>query len=337
MYDSALWQPSANLETLRKRARLLQCIRTFFEAREVMEVDTQSLSLASITDPHIEVLTCEARTQGQNLIYYLQTSPEFAMKRLLCAGSGSIYQLGKVFRAEEIGRRHSIEFTMLEWYRVGLNHWQLMDEIQALLKTIIKVVGLPKDTPLTKDEVFECERLSYQAAFLRHTGLDPLSCELSALQEYAHQQTEYGLQETDRDTLLELVFASVVEPAIGQHLPCFIHSYPASQAALATTHLNEQGQEVAARFELYWQGMELANGYHELTDPKEQAKRFADDKRTRKHMGLADRQFDERLISALEVGMPECSGVALGVDRLLMLLTGQRHIEQVIPFAHQRA
>lgn len=335
MYDPVLWQPSASLEMLKVRALLFQRIRAFFDAREVMEVDTQSLSLASITDPHIEVLTCETRTQGQDVTYYLQTSPEFAMKRLLCAGSGSIYQLGKVFRAEEIGRRHSIEFTMLEWYRVGLDHWQLMDEIQALLCALIEEL-LPR-TRSKKETKFECERLSYQTAFLTHTGLDPLICELSELQQCAHQHTEYGLQETDRDTLLELLFSSVVEPAIGQQHPCFIHSYPASQAALAKTHLNEQGQMVAARFELYWQGMELANGYHELTDAEEQAKRFAEDKQARHSMGLVDRQFDERLIRALESGMPECSGVALGVDRLLMLLTDQKQIDSVLPFAHQKA
>ena len=325
MYDASLWQPSADLSTLQKRAQLLKAIRAFFDAREVMEVDTQCLSLGSITDSHIEVLTSQTRSQGEDLTYYLQTSPEFAMKRLLCAGSGSIYQLGKVFRAEEVGRRHSIEFTMLEWYRVDFDHWQLMDEIQQLLSVLLN------------DETLTCERLSYQLAFLRHTGLDPFTATLFQLQECAHEYTEYGLQEEDRDTLLELLFSSVVEPAIGQYTPCFIHSYPASQAALAKTHLDDKGQLVAARFELYWQGMELANGYHELTDANEQAKRFAEDKMTRIEMRLANRQFDERLISALAHGLPDCAGVALGVDRLLMLMCYKSHIAEVLPFAHNRA
>lgn len=325
MYDASLWQPSADLSILQKRAALFKAIRVFFDAQEVMEVDTPCLSLGSISDPHIEVLTSETLSQGQDLTYYLQTSPEYAMKRLLCAGSGSIYQLGKVFRAEDVGRRHSIEFTMLEWYRVGFDHWQLMDDIQTLLRV------------LADDEALTCERLSYHMAFLRHTGLDPFNATHLQLQECAHEHTEYGLQEEDRDTLLELIFSSVIEPAIGQYSPCFIHSYPASQAALAKTHLDEHGQPVAARFELYWQGMELANGYHELTDAKEQARRFADDKAARSTMGLTDRQFDERLVSALEKGLPECAGVALGVDRLLMLLCRKTHISNVLPFAHARA
>lgn len=325
MYDASLWQPSASFLVLQRRAQLFRQIRTFFDAREVMEVDTPCLSLGSITDPHIEVLSSRTRSQGQDLTYYLQTSPEFAMKRLLCAGSGSIYQLGKVFRAEEIGRRHSIEFTMLEWYRVGLDHWQLMDEIQCLLSFVLN------------DNAFVCERLSYQAAFVRHVGLDPFTATHLQLQQAAHQHTEYGLQENDRDTLLELLFSSVVESAIGQSSPCFIHSYPASQAALAKTQLDDNGVWVAARFELYWRGMELANGYHELTDAKEQARRFAEDIVARQRMALAERQSDERLITALESGLPACAGVALGVDRLLMLLCHTSHIREVLPFAHDRA
>ncbi|MCV2403571.1 EF-P lysine aminoacylase EpmA [Marinomonas sp. C2222] len=325
MYQASEWQPSADMSTLKKRAQLFKAVRAFFDDKGVMEVDTQCLSLASISDPHIEVLTSHTRSQGQDLTYYLQTSPEYAMKRLLCAGSGSIYQLGKVFRAEEVGRRHSIEFTMLEWYRVGLDHWQLMGEIQALLAL------------LCEDDSFQCEHLSYQKAFLLHVGLDPFSASLAELQACAHQHTEYGLQEEDRDTLLELIFSSVIESKIGMEQPCFIHSYPASQAALANTHLDELGQNVAARFELYWQGMELANGYNELTDAQEQARRFAEDKTAREAMGLVDRQFDERLISGLHQGMPACSGVALGIDRLLILLCQKTHIKEVIPFAHSRA
>ncbi|MEL0636533.1 EF-P lysine aminoacylase EpmA [Marinomonas sp. TI.3.20] len=325
MYDASLWQPSADMVTLQKRAQLFSTIRDFFSARNVMEVDTPCLSLASITDPHIEVLTSHTHSLGKALTYYLQTSPEYAMKRLLCAGSGSIYQLGKVFRAEEIGRRHSIEFTMLEWYRVGFDHWQLMDEVEQLLASVLPLDNL------------QCERLSYQDAFLRHLELDPFTASLSQLQECAHKHTEYGRQEEDRDTLLELIFSTVVEPAIGQQSPCFIHDYPTTQAALAKIYQDEKGQSVAARFELYWQGMELANGYHELTDAQEQQQRFDEDKHARQDLGLVDRQFDERLISALHAGLPECAGVALGVDRLLMLLCEQKHIDAVISFAHQRA
>ncbi|MEO9655995.1 EF-P lysine aminoacylase EpmA [Marinomonas sp.] len=325
MYQASLWQPSADLSTLQFRAAVFKKIRAFFDQLDVMEVDTQCLSLASITDPHIEVLTCQTRSLGDNLTYYLQTSPEFAMKRLLSAGSGSIYQLGKVFRAEEIGRRHSIEFTMLEWYRVGFDHWQLMAEMEQLLRL------------LSTDDTLTCERVSYRQAFLEHLAVDPFNTPLAQLQQLAHQHTEYGLQEQDRDTLLELLFSSVIESRIGQQNPCFIHSYPPSQAALARHQGEESGQIVAARFELYWQGMELANGYYELTDAKEQQQRFEEDKVQRKQMGVAERQFDERLISALQAGLPECAGVALGVDRLIMVLSDKNNIKEVLPFAHDRA
>jgi len=325
MYDASLWQPSADIAILQKRAYLFKTIRTFFDERNVMEVDTPCLSLGSITDPHIEVLTSETRSLGKDLTYYLQTSPEYAMKRLLCAGSGSIYQLGKVFRAEEIGRRHSIEFTLLEWYRVGFDHWQLINEIEQLLARLLKLDDL------------QCERSSYQEAFLQHTGIDPFSTTLPALQHCANNHTEYGLEEEDRDTLLELIFSSVIEPKLGQNVPCFIYDYPASQAALARTHFDENGERVAARFELYWQGMELANGYYELTDAEEQQRRFTNDAQTRESLGLSVRQYDGRLISALKEGLSDCSGVALGVDRLLMLLCQKTHIEEVLPFAHHRA
>ncbi|WP_191601260.1 EF-P lysine aminoacylase EpmA [Marinomonas algicola] len=324
MYQKNHWQPSADIITLKKRAALFSKIRHFFDKKNIMEVDTQMLSLASISDPHIEALTLSTNVQGEPIPYYLQTSPEFAMKRLLCAGSGCIYQLGKVFRAEDRSRRHSIEFTMLEWYRVGLDHWQLMDEIEQLLNVLME--GQP----------VKCERQSYQAAFEDVLSINPHTVALTTLQQMAHEHTGYGLEEMDRDTLLELLFSHVIEKKIGLELPCFVHSYPASQAALAQK-ITQDGKLVAARFELYWKGMELANGYYELTDSIEQGKRFSDDVSQRKQLQLPNRQVDERLIAALEQGLPNCSGVALGVDRLLMLLCNIEHIDQVIPFAGDRA
>lgn len=320
MYQSDLWQPTASMATLHRRAALFRVIREFFYQRQVLEVDTPCLSLASISDPHIEVLTSHTKTLGQEVIYYLQTSPEYAMKRLLAAGAPSIYQLGKVFRAEEIGRRHSIEFTLLEWYRLGFDHWQLMQEIDALLSV------------LTGAEVIS-ERLSYAQAFERHLGVDPFSVSLAILQDLCHQHTEYGLDETDRDSLLELLFATLIEPNIGQQMPCFIHSYPVSQAALARSQTDDSGRQTAARFELYWRGMELANGYFELTDADEQGVRMRCDMQARAAQGKAPRQADERLLKALANGLPACAGVALGVDRLLMLLLGQERIDAVLPFA----
>ena len=320
MYSKEVWQPTAELAALKYRADAFHTIRDFFYQRGVLEVDTPCLSLASISDPHIEVLTSHTRTQGQDITYYLQTSPEYAMKRLLAAGAPSIYQLGKVFRAEEIGRRHGIEFTMLEWYRLDFDHWQLMTEMDDLLS---RLLGNP----------IVSERLSYLEAFLRHTGLNPFSASLSELQQLCHQHTEFGLQERDRDTLLELLFTTLVEPNIGQETPCFIHAYPASQAALAKQQQDEHGHATAARFEWYWRGMELANGYYELTDANEQAARMNQEMTARREYGLPERQADERLITALAAGLPRCAGVALGVDRLLMLLQNKTHINQVMPFA----
>ncbi|WP_417552597.1 EF-P lysine aminoacylase EpmA [Marinomonas fungiae] len=324
MYSKDVWQPTADLTALKFRAEVFHNIRAFFYQREVLEVDTPCLSLGSISDPHIEVLTSHTRTLGQDVTYYLQTSPEYAMKRLLAAGMPSIYQLGKVFRAEEIGRRHGIEFTMLEWYRLGFDHWQLMSEMDDLLSELM-------------GQSIVSERLSYAAAFERHVGLNPFSASLNELQQVCYQHTEYGLQEEDRDTLLELLFATLVEPNIGQDVPCFIHAYPASQAALARQQQDEQGNATAARFEWYWRGMELANGYFELTDATEQQQRMQDEMAERAENDQVWRQADERLISALKQGLPECAGVALGVDRLLMLLQNKAHIDQVMPFAGAHA
>lgn len=319
MYQSSKWQPTGSLETLTARAQMFARIRAFFAARNVLEVDTPCLSLGSISDPHIEVLETQNRFGRNATTYYLQTSPEYAMKRLLAAGMPSIYQLGKVFRAEEIGRRHSVEFTMLEWYRIGFDHWQLMTEIDQLLSEL-------------SGEQIECERLSYRDAFQRFLGCDPLTIGIHELQQLCHQHTEYGLQESDRDTLLELLFATVIEPNIGTEQPCFIHSYPASQAALARRQLEADGQETAARFELYWRGIELANGYYELTDADEQLTRMRSEMSEREQQAKSWRQADERLISALKHGFPDCAGVALGVDRLLMLLLNKQHIDEVLPF-----
>ncbi|MCZ2720847.1 EF-P lysine aminoacylase EpmA [Marinomonas sp. 15G1-11] len=324
MYQKSNWQPSAEIATLKKRAQLFSEIRQFFYERDVMEVDTQILSLGSISDPHIEALSLHTSVQGEPVNYYLQTSPEFAMKRLLCAGSGSIYQLGKVFRAEDRSRRHAVEFTMLEWYRQDFDHWQLMDEIESLLKA------------LTKDVSITCESKSYQEVFEEVLQINPHQVQLNQLQTMAYEYTEYGLEETDRDTLLELLFSHVIETKIGLERPCFIHGYPASQAALAKKILVE-GVEVAARFELYWKGMELANGYYELTDAMEQSTRFLEDIEQRRLLNLPSRQVDDRLVAALEHGLPSCAGVALGVDRLLMLLCNIETINQVIPFADDRA
>ncbi|WP_417361482.1 EF-P lysine aminoacylase EpmA [Gallaecimonas pentaromativorans] len=321
------WQPQCTLDALKRRARLFADIRAFFAAREVLEVDTPILSQGSISDPHIEVMTTTytgpLAPKGQTL--YLQTSPEFAMKRLLAAGAGSIYQLGKVFRNEEAGSRHNSEFCMLEWYRLGMDHHQLMAEIAELL---VAVAGI---------DAGSIEKVSYLAAFERTLGINPHTASLEVLQQLAQQHAHYGEAETDRDTLLNLLVSFVIEPSLGQQGPSFLYDYPASQAALARTATDDEGHQVACRFELFIKGVELANGYFELTDAAEQRRRLLADGETRRQLGRPYNNPDLRLADALAAGMPECAGVALGVDRLLMVILGASNISQVMPFTLARA
>jgi len=319
------WRPSASADTLVIRARLLQRIRAFFQAREVLEVDTPLLSRAAVTDPHIETFVVQEPQQG--VPRYLHTSPEFAMKRLLAAGSGSIYQVCKVFRQGEAGRHHNPEFSMLEWYRLGFDHHQLMDEVESLLRELL-------DGYRT---LAAGQRLSYRAAFQQYVGLDPLSASVAELQAAVKQHgiEVIGLDETHKDPWLDLLMTHVVEPALPPDGPVFIYDYPASQAALARIRQSEP--PVAERFELYLDGMELANGFHELTDAQEQRQRFAADLAARKASGLPGVPADERFLAALEAGLPPCAGVALGIDRLVMLAAGVKSISEVLTFDDARA
>ncbi|TDP00509.1 EF-P lysine aminoacylase EpmA [Marinomonas balearica] len=345
MYHPDNWQPTADIHTLKVRATLFRLIRSYFASENVLEVDTPCLSLGSISDPHIEVLSSTTKTGGNEVTYYLQTSPEFAMKRLLCSDAPSIYQLGKVFRAEDLGRRHSIEFTMLEWYRLAFDHRRLMKDIERLFRFVFNKMAQDLSLELHSSvrscldshDGFSCEKLSYRDAFLRHLNIDPFVVDIKVLQLEAHRITEYGLEESDRDTLLELLFSTAIEPHIGLTVPCFVYEYPESQAALAKKYKDQDGNAVSARFELYWRGMELANGYNELTNAAEQEFRIDQDMDERERNKQPERTVDKRLVSALHSGMPDCAGVALGVDRLLMLLLDKPHIDQVMSFAGNRA
>ncbi len=323
--SNTLWQPSADIETLRQRAAIMRRIREFFYARDVMEVETPSLSAASVTDVHLATFSTEFVGPGYagGLPLYLQTSPEFAMKRLLAAGSGAIFQLCKAFRNEEAGSHHNPEFTMLEWYRPGFDEFALMAEIDDLMQLVLGVES--------------AERLTYQQAFINALGVDPLTADISRLQQLATEQgfADIAAHETHRDTLLQLLFCMKVEPTIGQEKPCFVYHFPASQAALA--QICQHDQRVAGRFELYFKNMELANGFNELTNGKEQAARFNEDNQYREANGLKQVPMDERLIAALEHGLPQCAGVALGIDRLIMLATNKQKIKDVIAFDVERA
>ena len=319
------WWPSASIEVLKQRALVLQKIRHFFAQRDVLEVDTPALSHATVTDEHLHSFSTQfthpCATQANTL--YLQTSPEFAMKRLLCAGSGAIYQICKSFRNEESGRFHNPEFTMLEWYRPGFNHLQLMSEIDELMQI---VVGCDA-----------AERVTYQDVFKQHLDCCPLTATLADIKSLASQYgyDDLAANEDRKDTLLMLLFSQHVEPKIGQKRPCFVTDFPASQAALAK--ISPTNPLVAERFELYFKGIELANGFHELTNGPEQLRRFEQDNAKRQNMGLNIMPIDNNFIAAIHFGLPTCSGVALGVDRLLMLALSCSEISQVIAFENSRA
>lgn len=319
------WQPSASFTALRARASVLNTIRQFFAVRDVLEVDTPAMSQAAVTDVHLDAFSTVFVGPGysQGLPLYLQTSPEFHMKRLLAAGSGCIYQMSKSFRNEEAGRHHNPEFTMLEWYRIGFDHFQLMDEMSELLTLVL---GSGKE-----------QRFTYQNAFKQFLQLDPLTASMDELRNAAKAYNVYDVveHETDRDTILQLLFYVGVESQIGQGVPCFIYDFPASQAALA--RISQQDTRVAERFEVYFKGIELANGFHELADAKEQLARFIADNNKRKTMDLPQQPIDHHLIDALAAGFPDCAGVALGIDRLVMLATGANSLADVLAFPTPRA
>ncbi|WP_394242774.1 elongation factor P--(R)-beta-lysine ligase [Vibrio astriarenae] len=319
------WQPSASIEQLKQRAQVIAQIRHFFAQREVMEVDTPAMSHATVTDIHLHTFNTEfvgpEYAQGQTL--YLMTSPEFHMKRLLAAGSGCIYQINKAFRNEENGRHHNPEFSMLEWYRIGFDHHDLMDEMDSLLQQVLNCGS--------------AERMTYQQAFIKELGVCPLEASMDELKQVACTigLEDIAVPEQDRDTLLQLLFSIGVEVKIGQHVPAFVYDFPASQAALAK--INPQDPRVADRFEVYFKGIELANGFHELDNPDEQLARFEQDNQKRLEMGLKPQPIDYHLIEALKAGLPNCAGVALGIDRLIMLALNCEHIDQVTAFAFPRA
>ncbi|MCS0451602.1 elongation factor P--(R)-beta-lysine ligase [Vibrio diabolicus] len=314
------WQPTASIDQLRQRATLIASIRQFFADRQVMEVDTPAMSHATVTDIHLHTFQTEFvgpdYADGSKLFF--MTSPEFHMKRLLAAGSGCIYQINKAFRNEENGRYHNPEFTMLEWYRVGFDHHKLMDEMDDLLQLVLKCGA--------------AQRMTYQQAFIDVLGVCPLEGSMTELKTAASKLglSDIAEPEEDRDTLLQLLFSVGVEHKIGQDVPAFVYDFPASQAALAK--INPQDHRVAERFEVYFKGIELANGFHELDNPKEQLARFEQDNAKRLDMGLKPQPIDYHLISALEAGLPDCAGVALGIDRLIMLALGCDHIDQVTAF-----
>lgn len=319
-----MWRSKLSWENAKQRANVLALIRAFFAKRGVIEVETPQLSHGTITDVHLEAFSTKSFPPEANKEMYLQTSPEFAMKRLLASGYGSIYQIGKAFRYEASGKFHNSEFSLLEWYRVGFDHFQLMQEVDALLQSTLNTE--PSDF------------YTYQNIFEQSLAIDPLDSsipELKACIKRLGIQGDWIKSEQDKDILLQVLFSEYIEKKIGGERPVFVYNFPRSQASLAKISIDDN--RVAERFECYYQGIELANGFNELTDSNEQKKRFKMDNVKRKELNKPERAIDNNFIEALASGVPDCAGVALGIDRLMMLALKQDTIEHVITFSSDNA
>lgn len=315
------WQPTANKKILELRATILSDIRSFFSERSVLEVETPILSVAGTPELGLESLETQLAGPRQETLY-LHTSPEHAMKRLLAAGSGDIFQLCKVFRDAELGRWHQPEFTMLEWYRVGWDEKKLMQEAELLLKILLK----------NHYSLGPSKFLSYREAFDAHLAVNPLK----KTTELEKKLVARGIDiptEMDWSGLLDLALSSVVLPALDPSVITFIFDFPADQAQLARIKY-DSGEQIAARFEVFFQGLEIGNGFGELTDPTEQRNRFEMALMQRKHQRRPIPPIDDKLLAALENGLPTCAGMAMGIDRIVALVGKLPNVAKAISFAH---
>jgi lysyl-tRNA synthetase class 2 len=319
---AADWPPTASFDTLRLRARLLADVRAHFAATGALEVETPVMVRAGVTDVHLESL--EVHRADGTPAGFLHTSPEYAMKRLLAAGAPDIYQVARVFREGERGRRHNPEFTMVEWYRLGIDHHALMDEVDMLLRSLIE----------PRRPVGPTRRVTYAGAFQETLGLDPLTAPASQLlAEIRARGTDVPASVVaEHDALLDLAMATLVAPAFPADCITFLYGFPASQAALARVH-----GPVASRFEAFWGELELANGFHELGCADEQERRFEFDRAERARRGRPDRAPDRLFLAALAAGLPSCAGVALGFDRVAMIAAHASAIDDVVAFPAERA
>ena len=320
------WRPVAGIEVLRQRAAMLARVRGWFASEQVLEVQTPLLSTAAISEPQIESIAAQP-LHGPPM--YLQTSPEYPMKRLLAAGVGDCYQICPVFRDGESGRHHNTEFTMIEWYRVGIGVAELQRDVEQLLHAAVGDLRA----------LLPARQVTYREAIAATCGVD---CRTASPREIEAVLRARGIApitmaDQERDTWLDLLMATVVGPALGWEAPVFVRDYPASQAALARLRDDGDGWPVAERFELYLDGIELANGFHELGDTLEQRQRFAQDLQKRQRRGQRVAPLDERFLTALAHGLPDCAGVALGFDRLVMVALGLRSIDEAMAFPVDRA
>lgn len=313
------WQPNASIDSLKRRAQLLALLRSFMAERGIWEVETPIMARFGVSDLHLSNIKAEFRQQN----FYLQTSPEYHMKRLLAAGSGSIYYLGKVFRDDELGRWHNPEFTMLEWYQTGIDHLQLIAELDSLLQRVLSTKPLQK--------------ITYKRLFEEVLGQRLDDASVAGLREIAYQKLGHHVfqdHEASFDDYLHLLMSHCIEPVLAElEHPVAVYGFPASQACLA--RIEPDG--TAARFEIYYKGLELANGFYELACVEEQKQRFAEDNAARKARGFPEIDLDPYFLEALGQGLPDCSGVALGVDRLCALLLESNSLAEVMAFTVDRA
>ncbi len=313
------WKPTASYKRLRQRAEMLAAIRAFFSFRGVMEVETPGFSAFPATNPCLNPFRVrDIRNTGP--VLYAHTSPEYAMKRLLAAGIGPVYQICHVWRAGECGRWHNPEFTMLEWYRPGYDEYRLMAEVEDLVRHVIH------------ENIGSAEYISYQRAFMDYAGINPFTASVETLMK---SLPEGGMPDlAERSEWLDLVFSIRVAPQLGKNGLAFLTRFPPQQAELARLSSDAL---YARRFELFFRGMELANGYYELTDSIQCQQRMQSDAMERRRRKLPELSVDTRLLAAMEHGLPVASGVALGIDRLAMVVTGTDHIREVLTFPGELA
>lgn len=326
--EQARWEPACDSQCLRLRAQMLATIRNFFEQRSVLEVETPILCQATGTDPQLDFFSSLYQGSGNNKARYLQTSPEFTMKRLLAAGSGSIYQICKAFRQGELGRFHNPEFTILEWYRVDFTLQQLMDEVTELVAEVLQPNCL----------IGSILKFSYADLFEQVTGLNPLVFSLEDYKAYAlnnNLNDAISLCVGDHSLWLDFIFSYKVQPVLADHRYCIVYGYPAIQSSLA--RINRNNTAIADRFEVFIKGIEIGNGFFELKDVKEQEKRFDQENNYRREKGLPQVEKDQLFLQALRSGLPDCSGIAIGLDRLLMIVANVDSVSDIIAFPFDRA
>ncbi len=322
--ENSTWMPSSSLDNLKTRARLLEKTREFFKQRNILEVETPILSQAGNPDPNIDSFTTVNTT-----LLYLRTSPEFLLKRMLAAGYGDCYELGKVFRQAESGQFHNPEFTMLEWYRVGWTWKQLANEVCDYIKFSGQLLSG------SQFQHWPIRWVSFQELYLEHIGIDPLSAQIADFEALAKSQNLQFPDNMLKDQWLDLIMSTVIQPGLAESAITIVYDFPSQQAALAK--INPDNPSTALRFEVYLGQQELANGYQELTDARELEQRFENDNRKRKQRHQAEVKLDQNLISAQHQPLPECAGVALGFDRLLMAMMKSSKLSECLSFDSERA